>query len=114
MTDEDYPDHKWLSVIPVAVFGCYHVSLYTMIPMFVMIYGGMYVFTRDRQYAVLMPVTILGYLASYFMMRQIQPFYTMNNYSPVFVGGIGVNNITVIVSALSAGAAVESTGGTSA
>ncbi|WP_295067615.1 hypothetical protein [Ruminococcus sp.] len=106
MTDDDDPKHKWLSVIPIAVFGCYHVSIYTMLPMFVLIYGGMYVFTRDRQYAVLMPVTILGYLASYFMMRQIQPFYTMNNYSPVFVGGIGVNNINVIVSALSAGAAV--------
>ena len=106
MTDDDDPKHKWLSVIPIAVFGCYHVSVYTMIPMFVLIYGGMYVFTRDRQYAVLMPATILGYLASYFMMRQIQPFYTMNNYSPVFVGGIGVNNITMIVSALSAAAAV--------
>lgn len=106
MTDDDDPKHKWLSVIPIAVFGCYHVSIYTMIPMFVLIYGGMYVFTRERQYAVLMPVTILGYLASYFMMRQIQPFYTMNNYSPVFVGGIGVNNITVVVCALSAGAAV--------
>ena len=97
MTDEDYPDHKWLSVIPVAVFGCYHVSLYTMIPMFVMIYGGMYVFTRQRQFAVLLPVTIAGYFASYLMMRHVQPMYTMNNYSPLFVGGITVHDITTVV-----------------
>lgn len=106
MTDDDDPNHKWLSVIPIAVFCCYHVSIYTMVPMFVLIYGGMYVFTRERQYAVLMPVTVLGYLASFFLMRHIQPFYTMNNYSPVFVGGIDVTNLPVVVTALSAGAAI--------
>jgi len=96
MTDED-SKQRWMSIIPVAVFGCYHVSLYTMVPMFIMVYGGMYVFTRERQYAVLMPVTVAGYLASFFMMKQVQPFYTMNNYSPLFVGGINVNNITTVV-----------------
>ncbi len=108
MTDDSEPKHKWLSVIPIAVFGCYHVSLYTMIPMFVMIYGGMYVFTRDRQYAVLMPVTIAGYFASYLMMRQVQPMYTMNNYSPLFVGGITVHDITTVVIIGSAAAFVVS------
>ena len=105
MTDED-SKQRWMSIIPVAVFGCYHVSLYTMLPMFIMIYGGMYVFTRERQYAVLMPVTVAGYLASFFMMKQVQPFYTMNNYSPLFVGGIGVHNITTVVIAVSAAAFV--------
>lgn len=106
MTDDTDREHKWLSVIPVAVFCCYHVSIYTVLPMFVLIYGGMYVFTRERQYAVLMPVTVIGYLASFFMMKQIQPFYTMNNYSPVFVGGIGVNNITAVVCAASVAAVI--------
>lgn len=101
LTDDGESEHKWLSVIPVAVFCCYHVSVYTMIPIFVLIYGGMYVFTRERQYAVLMPVTIGGYLVSYYMMRHLQPFYTMNNYNPLFVGGIGVENITTVVTAAS-------------
>ncbi|MCR5600487.1 MAG: hypothetical protein K6G33_07095 [Ruminococcus sp.] len=104
LTDDEAPDSKWLSVIPIAVFGCYHVSLYTMLPMFVLIYGGMYVFTRERQYAVLMPVTVAGYLGSYFMMRQIQPMYTMNNYSPVFFAGVNVNNITTVITIVSAAA----------
>ena len=103
MTDED-TKHRWMSVIPVAVFACYHVSIYTMIPVFVLIYGGMYVFTRERQYAVLMPVTVAGYLASFFMMKQLQPFYTMNNYAPVFVGGVNVHNITKVVIIASAAA----------
>lgn len=99
MTDDENPKQKWMSIIAVAVFGCYHVSIYTVIPIFFIIYGGMYFFTREKQYAVLMPVTAAGYLASYFMMRQVQPFYTMNNYSPVFVGGINVNNISIVVTA---------------
>lgn len=106
LTDDDDPKHKWLSIVPIAVFGCYHVSIYTMLPMFIMIYGGMYVFTRDRQYAILMPSTVALYLASYFMMRQIQPMYTMNNYSPVFVAGVNVHNITTVVIAASAAAFV--------
>ena len=97
MTDEEHPGQRWLSVIPIAVFGCYHMSFYTMLPMFLMIYGGMYVFTRQRQFAVLMPATAAGYLASYLMMRHVQPMYTMNNYSPLFVGGITVHSITTVV-----------------
>ena len=97
IADEENPKHRWLSVVPIAVFACYHVSIYTMIPMFLMVYGYMYIVTRERQFAVLMPVTLCGYLASYFMMRQVQPIYTMNNYSPLFVGGIDQFSITKVV-----------------
>ena len=102
IADEDNPDSRWLSIIPVAVFSCYHVSIYTMVPLFVMVYGYMYVVTREKQFAVLMPVTICGYFISYFMMRHVQPFYTMNNYSPLFVGGIDPFSITKVVIAVSA------------
>ena len=102
ITDEEEPANRSLSIIPILVFGCYHVSFYTMLPVFVMIYGGMYFFTRESRYAVLMPVTVAFYAASYFMMRHIQPFYTMNNYKSVFVGGLNVNNITAAVAAASA------------
>lgn len=102
ITDDERPREKWLSIIPVAVFGCYHVSIYTMLPLFIMIYGGMYFFTREKQYAILTPGVTAGYLISYFMMRQVQPMYTMNNYGSVFVGGINVNNITSAVIAVSA------------
>ena len=86
-----------LSILPVAVFACYHVSIYTMIPLFVVLYGALYLFRRKREYAVLMLATIPLYLASYFAMRHVQPFYTMNNYRDLFVGGITVYNITTVV-----------------
>lgn len=103
ITDDERPKEKWMSIIPAAVFGYYHVSIFTMLPLFVMIYGGMYVFTREKQYAVLTPAVTAGYLASFFMMKQVQPMYTMNNYRDIFVGGINVNNITTVVTAASLG-----------
>lgn len=97
LTDSEHADKRWMSIIPIAVFCCFHVSIYTMIPLFLMIYGGLYFFTRQKQFAILMPATVLLYLGSYFAMRHIQPFYTMNNYRSVFVGGVNVHNITKVV-----------------
>lgn len=97
MTDRANRNERWLSILPVAVFGCFHVSFYTMVPLFLMIYGGLYFFTRQKQFAVLMPVTAAGYVLSYLGMRHIQPVYTMNNYRQVFVAGINVHNITTVV-----------------
>jgi len=42
------------------------------------------------------------------MMKQVQPMYTMNNYSSVFVGGINVYNITKVVIAASIGLIIAS------
>ncbi len=108
ITDDERPKQKWLSIIPAAAFGCYHVSIYTMLPVFIMVYGGMYVFTREKQYAILTPAVTAGYLASFFMMKQVQPMYTMNNYSVVFYGGINVHNITSVVTAASVGLIIAS------
>lgn len=89
LTDQVHPERQWMSILPVAVFGCFHVSIYTMIPLFVVLYGGMFWITRRKSFAVLMPVTVIGYLVSFFAMRHVQPFYTMNNYSPIF--GLGIS-----------------------
>lgn len=90
--DADTGNH-WLSMIPIAVFGCYHVSIYTIMPLFLMIYGGLYWFTRRRTFAVLLPLSVVVYLISFFAMRQVQPMYTMNNYGPALVGGLTVAHL---------------------
>jgi hypothetical protein len=100
----------YLSILPIAVFGCYHVSIYTMVPLFVILYGALYLFRREKQYAILMHSTIVLYLISYFSMRHVQPFYTMNNYRFLFVGGITVFNITKVVTIVSVVALVLSFG----
>lgn len=97
LSDDGKKEHHWLSILPIMVFGCYHVSIYTVLPLFLMVYGGLYVFTRRRVFAVLLPGTVVVYLASFFAMRQVQPVYTMNNYSPAFVGGLSVRNLPTVV-----------------
>lgn len=104
ITDEDEPKNKLLSVIPVVIFGCYHVSFYTVLPLFVMVYAGLYVFTREKKYAVIMPSIIVFYIASFFMMKHIQPVYVFKNYDPLYTGGINIYNITKIVTVISAAA----------
>ena len=97
LTDEEHPYRQWLSIIPIAVFSCFHVSIYTMIPLFVVLYGGMFWITRRKSFAILMPVTLVGYCISFFAMRHVQPFYTMNNYRPFFVAGISQKDLPVLV-----------------
>ncbi len=102
LTDEGHKKYQVFSIVPVIVYACYHVSVYTIIPYVLIIYGGMYLFTRRKILAILMLATVPVYAVSYFAMRQIQPFYTMNNYSPVFFSGIGVHNISNIVACVCA------------
>ncbi|MDE6730091.1 MAG: hypothetical protein K2J71_04870, partial [Oscillospiraceae bacterium] len=85
------------SIIPIMIFGCYHVSVYTMIPYVILTYAGLYFFTQKKIFAGLLLLTPPVYLASYFSMRQVQPFYTMNNYRVIFGNGVNVDNITQII-----------------
>ncbi|WP_455529116.1 hypothetical protein [Ruminococcus sp.] len=110
ITDDDAPANKGLSVIPVFVFGCFHVSFYTVLPMFILIYGGMYVFTREKRYAVFMPVITAFYAVSFLIMRHIQPVYVLKNYDPLYVGGISIYNVSTLVLAVSAAALIAVTG----
>lgn len=97
LTDQEHPEYVGFSIIPVMIFGCYHVSVYTMIPYIIIIYAGLYFFTQRKIIAGLLLATPPVYLASYFAMRQVQPYYTMNNYRVVFGNGINVDNITQII-----------------
>ncbi|MDE6707526.1 MAG: hypothetical protein K2K06_05780 [Oscillospiraceae bacterium] len=97
LTDKQKPEQVKFSVLPIAVFSCYHVSIYTILPYILLVYAGLYFFTRKNIFAILLNIMIPIYLASYFAMRQVQPFYTMNNYRSVFVGGVNVQNISQAV-----------------
>ncbi|MBR1528826.1 MAG: hypothetical protein IJ642_05950 [Oscillospiraceae bacterium] len=97
LTGQEHPEHYGFSLIPIAVFSCYHVSIYTLLPYVLIIYAGMYFFTRKSIFAASMLFSVLGYLLSYLMMRHVQPFYTMNNYRFVFNKYISLTNITETV-----------------
>ena len=97
LTNQEHPEYYGFSILPIAVFSCYHVSVYTLMPYFMIIYAGMYFFTKKKSFAAMLLFSVLGYLLSYLMMRHVQPFYTMNNYRFVFNEHITIQNITETV-----------------
>lgn len=97
LTDGEHPEYYGYSIMPMIVFSCYHVSIYTLIPYILIIYAGMYFFTKRKLFAGMLLFSVLEYLLSYLMMRHVQPFYTMNNYRFVFGHGVNVHNITQAV-----------------
>ncbi|MBQ8824878.1 MAG: hypothetical protein IJZ64_06585 [Ruminococcus sp.] len=98
LTDKKYEKSKWLSILPIIIFGFYHVSFYTILPVFLIIYAGLYLFKREKAYGILLISSVVIYAVSFFSMRHMQPFYTMNNYRNIFVFGINVFNLPVVVS----------------
>lgn len=98
LTDKEYKKSKWLSILPIIIFGFYHVSFYTILPVFLIIYAGLYLFKREKAYGILLISSVVIYAVSFFSMRHMQPFYTMNNYRNIFVFGINVFNLPVVIS----------------
>lgn len=69
-----------LSCIPIVVFSFYHVTVFTMMPMFLCIYWVMYVRSKEHVYLKCAKIAIAGYLTGFFMMWKVQPRYTLLNY----------------------------------
>ena len=85
-------DSKWanvLSIVPVAVYAMYHVSFYTIVPLFIGIYAFRYIATAEKKYIGLMYAMPIGQVISFFTMSMIQPVYTRNNYMRIFVINAG-------------------------
>ncbi|MCR5617869.1 MAG: hypothetical protein K6F83_06240 [Clostridiales bacterium] len=89
------------SIIPVIAFGCFHMSFFAMIPMFIGVYGIYYLVKRDvRDIALAALMPFIGYF-SYAAMMVIQPTYTYNNYMKLFRKLLGSDvpdlDLTVII-----------------
>lgn len=85
-----------LSIVPVAVYAMYHVSIYTIIPLFIGVYAFRYISTAEKKYIGLMYAMPAGQVLSFFTMSRIQPIYTRNNYMRIFVinrAGHGVEDL---------------------
>ena len=81
-------DTKWsniLSIVPVAVYGMYHVSFYTIVPLFIGVYAFRYIASAEKKNIGLMYAMPVLQVMSFFAMSRIQPIYTRNNYMRIFV-----------------------------
>ena len=71
---------KTFAVFPVMVFCFYHITIFTMMPMFVLVFWGLYFSTGDKGFLKCTGAILASYAAGFFMMWAVQPQYTLLNY----------------------------------
>lgn len=104
ITDKKNENYRWLSCFPIAVFSVFHITVYVFMPLFVLIYYGMYFATGKRRYMGAAIISIAVYLGGFYMMYASSLTYVYGNYDRLYIGGIGTDNIKEFVTAVCAGA----------
>ncbi len=74
-----------LTAVPLVVFSFFHITNYTMMPLFVLIYMFLYLKTKDRNYLYADIINLVGYAVGFFTMILVNPGYVVNNYSLLYV-----------------------------
>ena len=94
---------KCLSCVPLIIFAFYHVSIYTMMPLFVLIYWGLFLLEDDKRYIKVCNITVVMYFLGFLFMAYISPVYTINNYVLQLkkIPFINYNTIMIVVAAVS-------------
>ena len=70
----------WYTLIPLVTYSFYHVTIYTMMPLFVCIYLLYFLKSGEKRYLYVSMANVLGFLAGFFAMLRVNPVYTENNY----------------------------------
>lgn len=78
LNDEDY--RRIWSILPVIVFSFYHVTIFTMLPLFILNYVFLYFSKSEQKYIWCGIVSVIFYEIGFGMMVTIQPRYTLINY----------------------------------
>ena len=73
-------ERKALAVIPVTVFCFFHVTIYVMMPIFVLNFWYLFLTTGNRKYLKCTGGIISVFAVGFFMMWGVQPQYTISNY----------------------------------
>jgi len=76
---------SWLLWIPVAAFAFFHVSIFVIMPMLVIIFIGLALYKRDVGAWFSGLMAILFYAIGYLSMTFVAPQYTFDNYMRLFV-----------------------------
>lgn len=72
---------RFFSFLPVAVFGVFHVSAFTVMPLVVVLYWLLYYVEREKiTYIASCILSIVAYVLGFLFMIYISPTYTTNNY----------------------------------
>ena len=88
---------RHLLFAPVLVFSFYHISCYTLLPMFICIFAAKYVYTKNRECLLQGILSSAGFLAGYIASLVIAPQYSYDNSRPMAVGFINNGNLPFVV-----------------
>lgn len=83
-----------LSALPLCVFAVYHVSLYTLFPMFAVSYLAAYIKSGKKAYITANTISSTGFLLGLGVMVFLSPTYTTNNITKPLSGFISTINDT--------------------
>lgn len=75
---------RWISSLFVVTFAFFHVSAYTIMPMFIIIYLIMYFYDRDEQYLYAILISLIGYFIGFEITLKIATAYIVYNYESLF------------------------------
>ncbi len=106
--DDSEKVNVWLSAFPVLVFSCYHISLYTLMPMFVVLYFMMYMYTGDRRFLIVQCFNTGSFLAGVAVIYHINKLYCISNFVPAFLWPIDQDNFLFVCVGAVAGVAAMS------
>lgn len=75
----------YASVLPIIAFCFYHITIYTMIPVILVIYWVSYIYTKRNEYIYASLVAIIAFLAGITMIEMIAGTYAFTyNFVPVY------------------------------
>ena len=104
LTDRKHPKYMWLSIIPVITYAFFHVSIYVLMPVFVVVYYMLYIMTRKPIYIISDVVILIGYYLGFRCMLNVTSGYTHGNYKNLYILKVINNNnlvtaITIVTAA---------------
>ncbi len=78
--EKTYKKFLWF---PITVFSFTHVSIYTLMPMFIVVFIILVIQERKKCYYIAGIISIISYLAGLIVMGFTSPQYTFDNYGPL-------------------------------
>lgn len=88
------------SIIPLAAFCFFHITIYTVIPCFLLLYFGLYLYSNDKYYIYAAFILNTIFAAGIFMMMMTAGTYSFSyNFRPVYqmLPGVTEKNIVWII-----------------
>jgi len=74
---------SWLLWVPTAAFAFFHVSIYVVMPMFMILFIGLALYKKDVGAWFSGLMTVIFFAVGYLVMTFVAPQYTFGNYMPL-------------------------------